>query len=188
MKFRSRDARFHKELKCRDFVSKFVSISLFDFFFLFQIHLLMQLALRARMSKVRQKQFWLRRWHSILYFFLSIIDGLVHIRIQQRNGRKTLTTFQGLSANYDLKKIVRTCKKVNCLLITPSLLILLNLPGIRLQWNSDWASWIRRGVTASRWSTWKHLPVSYKNRPGQARSTESSRFLNFIQRLNCKFC
>lgn len=39
-------------------------------------------------------------------------QGLVHIRIQQRNGRKTLTTVQGLSASYDLKKIVRTCKKV----------------------------------------------------------------------------
>lgn len=42
----------------------------------------------------------------------DIQDGLVHIRIQQRNGRKTLTTVQGLSAEYDLKKIVRSCKKV----------------------------------------------------------------------------
>ncbi|KAG5682046.1 hypothetical protein PVAND_011436 [Polypedilum vanderplanki] len=41
----------------------------------------------------------------------DVQDGLVHIRIQQRNGRKTLTTVQGLSSNYDLKKIVRTCKK-----------------------------------------------------------------------------
>lgn len=41
----------------------------------------------------------------------DIQDGLVHIRIQQRNGRKTLTTVQGLSAEYDLKKIVRSCKK-----------------------------------------------------------------------------
>jgi len=38
-------------------------------------------------------------------------SGLVHIRIQQRNGRKTLTTVQGLSSEYDLKKIVRHCKK-----------------------------------------------------------------------------
>jgi len=37
--------------------------------------------------------------------------GMVHIRIQQRNGRKTLTTVQGLSAAFDLKKIVRACKK-----------------------------------------------------------------------------
>ena len=42
----------------------------------------------------------------------DVQDGLVHIRIQQRNGRKTLTTVQGLSAEYDLKKIVRSCKKV----------------------------------------------------------------------------
>jgi translation initiation factor 1 len=40
-------------------------------------------------------------------------DGLVHVRIQQRNGRKTLTTVQGLSKDYDLKRIVRACKKVN---------------------------------------------------------------------------
>ena len=43
----------------------------------------------------------------------AVQDGLVHIRIQQRNGRKTLTTIQGLSAEYDLKKIVRHCKKVS---------------------------------------------------------------------------
>jgi len=41
----------------------------------------------------------------------GVQDGLVHIRIQQRNNRKTLTTIQGLSAEYDLKKIVRACKK-----------------------------------------------------------------------------
>ena len=39
-------------------------------------------------------------------------EGHVHIRIQQRNGRKTLTTVQGLSEDYDKKKIVRVCKKV----------------------------------------------------------------------------
>ena len=42
----------------------------------------------------------------------GVLDGLVHIRIQQRNEGKTLTTIQGLSVEYDLKKIVRTCKKV----------------------------------------------------------------------------
>jgi len=41
----------------------------------------------------------------------GVQDGLVHIRIQQRSGRKTLTTIQGLSSEYDLKKIVRACKK-----------------------------------------------------------------------------
>ncbi len=39
-------------------------------------------------------------------------EKLVHIRIQQRNGRKTLTTVQGISQDYDLKKIAKECKKV----------------------------------------------------------------------------
>lgn len=39
-------------------------------------------------------------------------DGYIHIRLQQRNARKTLTTVQGISADYDLKKIVKACKKV----------------------------------------------------------------------------
>merc|ERR1712062_923487 len=38
-------------------------------------------------------------------------DGYIHVRIQQRNGRKTLTTVQGLSSEFDLKKIVRVAKK-----------------------------------------------------------------------------
>jgi len=38
-------------------------------------------------------------------------QGLVHIRIQQRNGRKTLTTVQGMSSDYDFKKIVKVAKK-----------------------------------------------------------------------------
>lgn len=42
----------------------------------------------------------------------GVQDGLIHIRIQQRNGRKTLTTVQGISDNYDKKKIVKACKKV----------------------------------------------------------------------------
>ena len=53
----------------------------------------------------------------------DVQDGLVHIRIQQRNGRKTLTTVQGLSAEYDLKKIVRACKKV-CICLTFKLFII----------------------------------------------------------------
>lgn len=36
----------------------------------------------------------------------------IHIRIQQRNGRKTLTTVQGIPNDYDQKKIVRAFKKV----------------------------------------------------------------------------
>lgn len=31
----------------------------------------------------------------------------VHIRIQQRNGRKSLTTVQGLASDLDLKKILK---------------------------------------------------------------------------------
>ncbi|RMZ97239.1 eukaryotic translation initiation factor 1 [Brachionus plicatilis] len=37
--------------------------------------------------------------------------GIVHIRIQQRNGRKTLTTVQGISEEFDKKKLVRAFKK-----------------------------------------------------------------------------
>ena len=39
-------------------------------------------------------------------------EDYIHIRIQQRNGRKTLTTVQGISANYDKKKLVKAFKKV----------------------------------------------------------------------------
>ncbi|KAI9251584.1 translation initiation factor SUI1 [Sporodiniella umbellata] len=35
----------------------------------------------------------------------------VHLRIQQRNGRKTWTTLQGLPKEYDTKKILKTFKK-----------------------------------------------------------------------------
>ena len=41
----------------------------------------------------------------------AVQDGMVHIQIQQRNGRKTLTTIQGLSTEYNLKKIVKDLKK-----------------------------------------------------------------------------
>ena len=39
-------------------------------------------------------------------------DQPVHIRIQQRNGRKTLTTVQGIVDDYDKKKLVKVFKKV----------------------------------------------------------------------------
>ncbi|CAH3134339.1 eukaryotic translation initiation factor 1-like [Pocillopora damicornis] len=39
----------------------------------------------------------------------------IHIRIQQRNGRKTLTTVQGIEECYDKKKLVKAFKKeFNC--------------------------------------------------------------------------
>lgn len=39
-------------------------------------------------------------------------SNYVHIRIQQRNGRKSLTTVQGLTIDLDLKKILKALKKV----------------------------------------------------------------------------
>lgn len=41
----------------------------------------------------------------------NVGGGIVHIRIQQRNGRKTLTTVQGISEEFDKKKLVRAFKK-----------------------------------------------------------------------------
>jgi len=38
-------------------------------------------------------------------------SSYVHIRIQQRNGRKSLTTVQGLASDLDLKKILKALKK-----------------------------------------------------------------------------
>jgi len=35
----------------------------------------------------------------------------IHIRIQQRNGRKTLTTIQGLPKEFDLVRILKRLKK-----------------------------------------------------------------------------
>jgi translation initiation factor 1 len=35
----------------------------------------------------------------------------IHIRIQQRNGKKSITTIQGIDDKYDLKKIMNVLKK-----------------------------------------------------------------------------
>ncbi len=43
----------------------------------------------------------------------------VHIRIQQRNGRKSITTVAGLSPELDLKKILRALKKVRRIVSLP---------------------------------------------------------------------
>lgn len=40
-----------------------------------------------------------------------ILMLLLDLRIQQRNGRKTLTTLQGLPTQYDNKKILKVFKK-----------------------------------------------------------------------------
>jgi translation initiation factor 1 len=42
-------------------------------------------------------------------------DEKIHLRCQQRNGRKCITTVQGLSSELELKKIVKQFKKsFNC--------------------------------------------------------------------------
>ncbi|KAI0340477.1 translation initiation factor SU [Trametopsis cervina] len=38
-------------------------------------------------------------------------SNYIHIRVQQRNGRKTLTTLQGLPTEYDAKKLLKAFKK-----------------------------------------------------------------------------
>jgi len=38
-------------------------------------------------------------------------ENKIHIRIQQRNGRKTLTTVSGIPSKFDLKKILKVIKK-----------------------------------------------------------------------------
>lgn len=38
----------------------------------------------------------------------------VHIRVQQRNGKKSLTTVQGLKQSYDYKKVLKALKKEFC--------------------------------------------------------------------------
>lgn len=43
-------------------------------------------------------------------------EDYIHIRIQQRNGRKTLTTVQGIADGYDKKKLVKAFKKVSVIL------------------------------------------------------------------------
>merc|ERR1719198_948082 len=40
--------------------------------------------------------------------------NLIHIRVQQRNGRKCITTVQGLDTALDLKKILKAIKKAEC--------------------------------------------------------------------------
>jgi translation initiation factor 1 len=37
--------------------------------------------------------------------------GLVHLRIQQRNGKKFVTTIQGLATDLDVAKIIKALKK-----------------------------------------------------------------------------
>lgn len=43
-----------------------------------------------------------------------VTKGIVHIRLQQRNGRKSLTTIQGLDNKLDLNKLTKAFKKEFC--------------------------------------------------------------------------
>lgn len=43
-----------------------------------------------------------------------VTKGIVHIRLQQRNGRKSLTTIQGLDEKLDLAKLTKAFKKEFC--------------------------------------------------------------------------
>uniref|UniRef100_A0A8R7TMQ5 Protein translation factor SUI1 homolog n=1 Tax=Triticum urartu TaxID=4572 RepID=A0A8R7TMQ5_TRIUA len=44
----------------------------------------------------------------------GVDDACVHLRVQQRNGKKTLTTVQGLSASYNYAKVLRDLKRELC--------------------------------------------------------------------------
>ncbi|CAI6859794.1 ANL_collapsed_G0045190.mRNA.1.CDS.1 [Saccharomyces cerevisiae] len=47
-------------------------------------------------------------------------SNYIHIRIQQRNGRKTLTTVQGVPEEYDLKRILKVLKRTLHVMVTLS--------------------------------------------------------------------
>ncbi|KAK3242412.1 hypothetical protein CYMTET_47897 [Cymbomonas tetramitiformis] len=38
----------------------------------------------------------------------------IHVRVQQRNGRKSLTTVQGIQESFDYKKVLKAFKKQFC--------------------------------------------------------------------------
>ncbi len=42
-------------------------------------------------------------------------QNMIHIRIQQRNAKKTITTVEGLDTSIDIKKLIKYIKKIfNC--------------------------------------------------------------------------
>ena len=49
-------------------------------------------------------------FHTFQFAFIRFLNAL-HIRIQQRNGRKSITTVQGLASDLNLKLILKTWKK-----------------------------------------------------------------------------
>ena len=46
---------------------------------------------------------------------LNVIKSKIHIRVQQRNGKKSITTIQGLEDDLDLKRICKAMRSAfNC--------------------------------------------------------------------------
>mmetsp|Transcript_27986 Transcript_27986/g.38700 ORF Transcript_27986/g.38700 Transcript_27986/m.38700 type:complete len:113 (+) Transcript_27986:120-458(+) len=41
-------------------------------------------------------------------------NNYIHVRVQQRNGRKSLTTVQGIDTEFDYKKVLKAFKKEFC--------------------------------------------------------------------------
>jgi translation initiation factor 1 len=71
-----------------------------------------------RMRKIRTLERQLKRPRRpvrcsgcFFHIGLSNLSSDIHIRIQQRNGRKTLTTIEGIPSKFDLKKILKVIKK-----------------------------------------------------------------------------
>lgn len=60
-------------------------------------------------------------------------SGYIHIRTQQRNGRKSLTTLQGINPKINKKTILKECKKKfncnGCLVQDPDLGEIIQLQG-----------------------------------------------------------
>lgn len=44
----------------------------------------------------------------------SVTKNYIHVRVQQRNGRKSLTTIQGIDPAVSYKKVLKAFKKVFC--------------------------------------------------------------------------
>ncbi|KAI8544832.1 hypothetical protein RHMOL_Rhmol08G0325400 [Rhododendron molle] len=44
----------------------------------------------------------------------SVEKAYIHIRIQQRNGKKSLTTVQGLKKEFSFEKVLKDLKKEFC--------------------------------------------------------------------------
>jgi translation initiation factor SUI1 len=64
---------------------------------------------RRRVNPRPQKSVKYR--NPLIVTLLTHMQNKIHIRIQQRNGRKTLTTVSGIPNKFDLKKILKVIKK-----------------------------------------------------------------------------